>query len=65
MRIVLCNNFVRFASGVDTVVRAETLCLEGQGAEVIPLSRDNADLDRAGPFKKGDVAELFKFNVFS
>ena len=46
MRVLLCNNFVRQGSGIDTSVHIEESALELLGHEVHTLRRDNQDLDR-------------------
>jgi glycosyltransferase involved in cell wall biosynthesis len=62
VRILLCNNFVRGASGTDADVLIEERGLRELGHEVTLLRRDNTELDRAGPARK---AALLASSVYS
>jgi len=62
VRVLLCNNFVRGASGTDADVLIEERGLRELGHEVTLLRRDNTELDRAGPARK---AALLASSVYS
>lgn len=48
MRILLCNNFVRNGSGIDSIVRLEESCLSEAGHDVRVFGRDNRSFDEGG-----------------
>ncbi len=52
MKVLLCNNFVRQGSGIDTSVQIEERALERLGHEVHTFRRDNQDLDRTTGLQK-------------
>ncbi len=65
MRILICNNFVRNGSGIDTIVRTEMDCLKRAGHEVDLFSRDNSKFDKVGHIQRLRLAgsALYGFSV--
>jgi glycosyltransferase involved in cell wall biosynthesis len=65
VKILIANNFVRFGSGVDGVVRLERETLLSRNHEVAVFERDNYDFDRADGARRASLLTscLYSFPV--